>query len=76
MVLKSGNLDLLETSGPVQACNGIALTLNIVKSVLVEIVRVLSSKVKVKQSGTGLDWPRGFQEVKVPRSYDKGTGWW
>ena len=26
-VLKSGSLNLLERSGPVQACNGIALTL-------------------------------------------------
>ena len=26
IVLKSGNLDLLEPSGPVQACNGIVLT--------------------------------------------------
>jgi hypothetical protein len=25
IVLKSGNLNLLEPSGPVQACNGIAL---------------------------------------------------
>jgi hypothetical protein len=25
---------------------------------------------------TGLEWPRGFQEVKVPRFHDKGTGWW
>jgi len=24
----------------------------------------------------GLDWPRGFQEVKVPRFRDNGTGWW
>jgi hypothetical protein len=22
------------------------------------------------------EWPRGFQEVKVPRFNDKGTGWW
>jgi len=21
-------------------------------------------------------WPRGFQEVKVPRFHDNGTGWW
>jgi hypothetical protein len=21
-------------------------------------------------------WPRGFQEVKVPRFDDNGTGWW
>jgi hypothetical protein len=27
IVLKSGSLNLLETSGPVQACNGIALSL-------------------------------------------------
>jgi hypothetical protein len=27
IVLKSGNLNHLETSGPVQACNGIALPL-------------------------------------------------
>jgi hypothetical protein len=23
---------------------------------------------------TGLEWPRGFQEVKVPRFLDNGTG--
>jgi len=32
-VLKSGNLDLLEPTGPVQACNGIALPLPLTKSV-------------------------------------------
>jgi hypothetical protein len=26
--------------------------------------------IKVKQ------WPRGFQEVEVPRFHDNGTGWW
>jgi hypothetical protein len=25
---------------------------------------------------TGLEWPRGFQEVRVPRLHDSGTGWW
>ena len=25
---------------------------------------------------TGLEWSRGFQEVKVPRFRDNGTGWW
>jgi hypothetical protein len=25
---------------------------------------------------TGLEWPRGFQEVKVRRFHDNGTGWW
>jgi len=25
---------------------------------------------------TGLEWPRVFQEVKVPRFHDNGTEWW
>jgi len=25
---------------------------------------------------TGLEWPGGFQEVKVPKFHDNGTGWW
>jgi len=33
IVLKSGSLNLLEPSGPVQACNGIALPLPLVISV-------------------------------------------
>jgi len=24
----------------------------------------------------GLEWPRVFQKVKVPRFQDNGTGWW
>ena len=32
---------------------------------------------KKRYSGpvTGLEWPRVFQEVKVPRLRDNGTGW-
>jgi hypothetical protein len=29
IIFKSGSLNLLESSGPVQACNGIALPLNV-----------------------------------------------
>ena len=25
---------------------------------------------------TGLEWPKGFQEVKVPTFHDNGIGWW
>jgi hypothetical protein len=32
--------------------------------------------VKLSSPVTGLEWPRGFQEVKVPRFLDNGTGWW
>ena len=32
---------------------------------------------KVKSSPvTGLEWLRGFQEVKVPIFHENGTGWW
>ena len=24
----------------------------------------------------GLEWPRVFQEFKVPRFHDNSTGWW
>jgi hypothetical protein len=33
------------------------------------------SKGKAVSTVTGLEWPRGFQEVKVPRFHDD-TGWW
>jgi hypothetical protein len=33
-------------------------------------------KGKAVSAVTGLEWPRGFQEVKVPRFHDNGTGWW
>jgi hypothetical protein len=27
------------------------------------------------KSNSGLEWPRGFQKVKVPRLRDNNTGW-
>jgi hypothetical protein len=35
---------------------------------------VVLLKVKVNSPVTGLEWPRGSQEVKVPRLHDNGTG--
>jgi len=32
--------------------------------------------VKSSSPVTGLEWPRGFQEVKVPIFHDNATGWW
>jgi hypothetical protein len=43
-----------------------------------EIVGSEHSKGKGKGKAvpyTGLGWPRGFQEVKVPRLHDNSTGW-
>jgi hypothetical protein len=34
------------------------------------------SKLMVKLSRYRPRGPRGFQEVKVPRFHDNGTGWW
>jgi hypothetical protein len=30
---------------------------------------------KVKKGTAVLEWPRGFQEVEVPRFHDNGTRW-
>ena len=40
-----------------------------------EVAMVHPSK-RLNSAVTGLEWPRGFQEVKVPRFHDNGTGWW
>ena len=32
--------------------------------------------ITVSSTVTGLEWPRRFQDVKVPRFDDNGTGWW
>jgi hypothetical protein len=36
----------------------------------------LIKKGKAVSAVTGLEWPTGFQEVKVPRFHDNGRGWW
>jgi hypothetical protein len=33
-------------------------------------------KGKAVSTVTGLEWPRGFEKVKVPRFRDSSTGWW
>jgi hypothetical protein len=41
--------------------------------------QILIGNKKVKRESspvTGLKWPRGFQEVIVPRFLDNGTVWW
>jgi hypothetical protein len=37
----------------------------------------LKSAVTIRSNPvTGLEWPRGFQEIKVPKFHDIGRGWW
>jgi hypothetical protein len=43
------------------------------------ILKHAINNVKQKKNNNlirGLEWPRGFQEVKVPRFHDNGIGWW
>ena len=44
IVLKSGNLNLLEPSGPVQACNGIALPLPFYGEVNISVEKCVEIK--------------------------------
>ena len=37
---------------------------------------LVKKKKRVVQSHYRPEVPRGFQEVKVPRLRDNGTGWW
>jgi len=38
---------------------------------------IANVKVKVNVSPiTGLEWPRGFQDAKVPKYHDNDTGWY
>jgi len=41
--------------------------------ILVKNLVILVSK---RSPVTGLEGPRGFLEVKIPRFRDNGTGWW
>jgi len=38
--------------------------------------KLSSTLIFISSPVKGLEWPRGFQEVKVPRFHDNGTGWW
>ena len=52
-------------------CSGL-LRHTVTKAALEGILLELASTFPV----TGLEWPRGFQEVKVSRFHDNGAGWW
>ena len=72
-VLKSGNLNLLEPSGPVQTCNGIALPLGRDSA--------LDIAIRYGLDGPGIEswWEERFSESvhtgpgSQPASYTKGT---
>jgi hypothetical protein len=44
--------------------------------ILITFLRMRLKKKRQSSPVTGLQWPRGFLEVKVPRFHDNGTGWW
>jgi hypothetical protein len=78
--MKSGSLNLLEPCRPHRASYGTAISTSL-KFVFIYIVIITANFVQNSVKGkavpfTGLEWPRGFQEVKVPRFHANGTGWW
>jgi len=43
----------------------------------IKLAQKVICAIKVKSRPvTGLEWPTGFQEVKIPRFHDNGTGRW
>ena len=55
--------------------------LKLISFVISDILRTSFMEVKIRDTiksspVSGLEWPKGFQEVKVPRLHDNGTGWW
>ena len=72
---KSGSLNLLEPSEPVQACNGIALPLHVVVGTA---TRLLAGRSRFRTPAGGIDF-LFFNTVYTgcgahPSSYSKGTG--
>jgi hypothetical protein len=50
---------------------------NVTRKVMFIIIIKMKYFWKCKSNSiTALEGPRGFQEVKVPRFHDNGTGWW
>jgi len=75
--MHSGSIDLLVTESYIKLKTTISIetvfgfpSCHAIASVCFIVLLGKSSPV------TGLEWPRGFQEVKVPRFHDNGTGWW
>ena len=50
----------------------VTVTTAIASSSVYLVFRILIKSIPV----TGLEWPRGFQEVKVPKFHDNGAGCW
>ena len=66
-VLKSGNLNLLEPSGPVQACNGIALPLPLV-------VTLGTAACPAPNFSRVVEGGSNYKELRVPLGLAPGPG--
>ena len=72
-----------ETLNDISSTQGVShilpdfITITIQSNSIITLWEVLNTLCRCTSSPvTGLEWPRGFQEVKVPRFHDNGTGWW
>jgi hypothetical protein len=66
IVLKSGNLNLLEPSGPLKACNGIVLPLSIHETNLIYKLRIAKCGFSLSLAVTArLCHPEGVQKLNI-----------
>jgi hypothetical protein len=54
IVLKSGNIDLLEPSGHVLVCNGTALPVTLKDSYVILLIKILFFRLYIKESKTAI----------------------
>ena len=79
VVLFTSPLSLLISNANKRAVKTYEVEVSVRKALLITLYAAQggSRRIAVKSSPiTGLDRPRGFQEVKVPRFRDNGTRWW
>jgi hypothetical protein len=61
---------------PLQAWSGPEVSRNLMFPDFMTTAHYGGKVVSLSSPVTGLEWPRGFQKVKVPRFHDNGTLWW
>ena len=74
----SGTKSYLRGWNKANSRNVVCNTFGTFSAVYIEGAKSHISAVKIESNPTitDLQWPRGLQEVKVPRLHDNSTGWW
>jgi len=67
---------IMSGAEPTASCRGLFRKLEILLVPCQYILSLMLFIIVKSSPVTGLEWPRGFQEGKVPRFHDNGTGRW